>query len=213
MALTASTLINEVRDLTFVGNELVTNVTILRALVRAERELYEAALITNPDPLAISESVAVSNPVDGTQLSLTSQFYLVLDAIAVFANADRQVVMILPAPMKLENPNFTLAIYQNGQGLYFRSLEEGAEWEDVSSIVVRYIPVPTAPTVLANALTAPDFCQRFLVLRAACFVRQAVAGGKKDPDAEREAAEAKGQILTALANQDSTTTWSTRVLD
>jgi hypothetical protein len=213
MSLVASTLINEVRDLAFVGPELASNATILRALVRAERELYEAAIQINPDPLAISEDVTVTDPSDGDAITLASQFYLLLDALATLDNGDRQVVMVIPAAQRLETEHFTLAIYQHGQSLYFRSLEDGDEWTDVASINVRYVPLPDAPTTLSGNLTAPDFCARFLVLRAACFIRQFVAGGKKDPDIEREALEAKQQLLAVFANQDSTTTWSTRVLD
>jgi hypothetical protein len=220
MALTASNLINEVRDLTFVGSEKCPNATILRALARAEREIIEAA-ISLGDAVEVFAAEATFDANDiaasfsgGTPLAVPSH-YAILDAFAELGDDARRVVFILPARMRFETPQYELAGFLDGNELRLRTFDfddEGSEWDDVTTLRVRYIPVPTAPAALASNLTVPDFCQTFLVLRAACFVKQFVNGGRTDPDLEVKAKEAKTALLDVLFNHDASVTWSTRVV-
>lgn len=220
MSLTASDLIDEVRDLTFVGTNDVPDKVILRALARAEKELFEAVMQVNEEALADFiefDSYDINDSLDnGSELAMPS-YYLVIDGTLRYGShpdtPDRPFFLV-PARMKDEVQHIYPSGYLVGQNLYLRKRNPSIttdEWTDADVLTVRYIPVPEAPETTDDEFTLPDSCGRFLVLRGACYVQRLI-GNAKDKELESDAEAAKSQILQALGGQDSTETWTVRVL-
>lgn len=191
------------------------NRVLLRQLAMLEKRIAQQVTALDEEALATSKSF-VKAYVDtalatGKGIILPPHF-LVLDA--VYRGSDgRKPIIFLTYRQRHESSHFPAATIL-GQKLVPVDLRDGGSstsgWENMTELLVRYVPIPAALESLDQELTLPDLAEEALVKNLALFM--AIRGNilPELPGLVEEASEAEQTCIATLAGQDMTTTWTVR---
>lgn len=219
MSLKASDLIESARDHGFSGSRLqVTDKMMLRALARAERSIFSEVVNLNEEALASTvefDADDITDSLDNGVGLTVGEHYLIIDGTVRYDNYPTDPdspLFIVPARMKEEMVEFYPAAYILGSDLYlirrFPAYSQNDEWEDATTLTIRYVPKPDAVARLVDTVTLPDIAEDFLVMYLAEFMLRQL--GELDEGVIAQHQQARESLIQSLANRDSTTTWRVR---
>lgn len=222
----ASDLIEQARDLIGLpGTERFPQQPLLRALGRIEREIYEAVVPLNEDALATSfeyDQFDIEEATLNEEPLATPDHYLILGATVRYSGHPRirdEPFWLLNYKQREDNLHLYPSGYLLGQKLHLRKVwsdpnnDGNNEWDEVTKLTLRYVPKPAAPAKLDSKLTAPSICESFLVYSLAAQWGRLVGSPPEHTKAlEAQAAASKESLISTLADQDSTETWTVRVV-
>lgn len=226
MALVSGDIIDAARDFGSRADQktTITDKMLLRQLSRIQRELYQKVAAEDEIALAISEAISgatLTNALNGSAVSLAFAPVMIVDATVRFTqypDYPDEPVHLIPVRQKETLWHLRPSMYLVGQSLYLRRppLESGDEdeWTDVSTLTVRYVPLPATLTALTgsgSAISLPDLAESTLVYRLA-EAMHLMSSVDIPPHLSEMAERAEAELVDMLVSQDSTTTDRVRVL-